>query len=375
MRANSRERLLSTLNLEEPDMVPVTPFVWAEFTCGFMNVPFWKAEEHPYSWNYQIEVFKRFKVDGKCIIDMPGVLFSKSKVVERGRDYFITESVVRTPEGKLSARWRRSRTAATWLLNPLIKDESELGRLEHFLSETVENWRPYIKILEAARNKLGNRGIIGPIYLSPLAWAGYTARGMINLLKDLYRNPRLVEKLVRLGYEYHTKICTEVGMESGADFINPAWLAGIGPKHFDRYEVPYLKREVERARKAGLKSILHIDGACHHVLESAAGIGSGGIETLEPPTLANGNVEIDDAKTRIGDRMCLMGNVDAVNTLLRGTPTDVENAVLDRIQKAAYGGGYVLMSSENLCTHTPVENLMAFVRTGRKYGKYPSTPS
>jgi uroporphyrinogen decarboxylase len=66
-----------------------------------------------------------------------------------------------------------------------------------------------------------------------------------------------------------------------------------------------------------------------------------------------------------------MGNIDAINTLLWGTPRRVEEAVLDRIQKAAYGGGYILMSSENLCTNTPIKNLLAFMKSGWKYGRYP----
>jgi uroporphyrinogen decarboxylase len=257
------------------------------------------------------------------------------------------------------------------MLNPLIKDETELDKLEYILSENLHKWKSYRKTLEQAKDYLGDRGIIGPIYLSPLAWAGYAARGMVNLLKDLFINPHLVGELTRLGYEYHTRVCTDIAIKSGAEFINPAWFAGIGPKHFEQFELPYLRKEVDRAHEAGLKVILHIDGACSHILALAAGTGADGIETLEPPTLPNGDVEIDDAKKKVGNRMCLMGNVDAVNTLLRGTAADVERNVLECIQKAGYGGGYILQSSENLCTDTPVGNLVAFMRAGRKHGKYP----
>lgn len=367
---SSKERLLTTLSLEEPDRVPVSPFVWAEFTSGYANIPFWEAEDPPNCWKLQIKVFRKFKMDGKCIIDMPGIIFGEQKIVEKAENYFVVQSITDTPMGKLQVRWRRSRNAATWMLNPLIRDETELDKIEYVLSENLENWKPYVKTFENVKGHLGNGGIIGPIYLSPLAWAGYIARGMTNMLGDLYRNPRFVEKLVKLGYEYHTKVCMDMAIESGVEFVNPAWLAGIGPKHFEMYEMPYLRKEVERAHAAGLKVILHIDGACNHILELAADTGADGIETLEPPTLPNGNVRIDDAKRRIGDRICLMGNVDAINTLLRGTPADVEKAVLGCIRGAAHGGGYILESSENLCTNTPIENLLAFMKAGRKQGKY-----
>ncbi|MEM2960643.1 MAG: uroporphyrinogen decarboxylase family protein [Candidatus Bathyarchaeia archaeon] len=368
---SSKERLLAALSLEEPDVVPVSPFIWAEFTSGYANIPFWKAEDLPNCWKLQIEVFKKFKIDGKCIIDMPSIMLDGQRVVERSDNYFIVQSVAKTPTGDFFVRWRRSRNAATWMLNPLIKDESQLDNLEYVLSENYEKYATYVKTFEDAKRYLGNTGILGPIYLSPLAWAGYIAWGMTNTLKDIYIKPAFIEKLTKLGYEYHTRVCTDIAIKSGVDFINPAWLAGIGPKHFKMYEMPYLKKEVERAHSAGLKVILHIDGACNHVLELAADTGADGIETLEPPTLPNGNVNIDDAKRRIGDQICLMGNVDAINTLLRGTVTEVKRAVIDCIRKAAHGGGYILESSENLCTNTPIKNLLSFIRTGRKYGKYP----
>lgn len=337
-----------------------------------MSCPFWKAEDYPNFYEYQVKAFEMFNLDGKCIIDVPGAFFADARLEERHENYFIVSAEVKTPQGPLKVRWRRTQNEATWQLDPLIKDESELDKLEYAISELLGGWRFYSKACSEAKKRIGDQGIVGPIFYSPAAWAAFYARGTVGFFKDLYCNTYLAERLIELGYEYHTKICTDIAIDSGADFINPAWCAGIGPRFFEKYELPYLKREVDRAHEAGLKTILHIDGRASAILELATQTGADGIETLDPPTMTNGDVELGDAKKRVGDRICLMGNVDTINVLLRGTPEEVEKAVKKCIVDAAHGGGYILSTSDNVCKGTPISNMDAFARAGLKYGKYVS---
>ena len=80
---------------------------------------------------------------------------------------------------------------------------------------------------------------------------------------------------------------------------------------------------------------------------------------LERPPL--GDVNIADAKRRIGDRLCLMGNVDPVNTLLHGTPADVEREVREIIEDAG-PIGLIVSTSDQTARDTPPANLEAFRR-------------
>ncbi|RLI44729.1 hypothetical protein DRO64_03545 [Candidatus Bathyarchaeota archaeon] len=71
----------------------------------------------------------------------------------------------------------------------------------------------------------------------------------------------------------------------------------------------------------------------------------------------------------MGDKVCLKGNVDTV-LLEEGPPLKIENIVKECIDVAAPGGGYILSAVDQPTPRTPHENMAAFVRAGKKYGRY-----
>jgi uroporphyrinogen-III decarboxylase len=368
---SSKERLLTALELGQPDRIPITAFIYPQFISDLMNCPIWKVEDLPYSYEYQIQSSKMLGLDTKCIIEVPGAFIEDTKVENRTNDYFIVSTELKTPTGSLKLRWRRSHHLPTWQLNPTINDESEIDKLQYVISDLSSRWKSYSVSCSKAKEKIGDKGIVGPLFLTPTAWAAYFARGIENFVKDLHRNLKFAEKLIELGYEYHTKIGVDIAIDSESDFINLAWNPYLNPNFFEKYEIPYLKREIDRAHKAGLKAILLMDGRANKFLELAVSTGVDAIEPLDPPTLSNGDVELSDAKKRIGKKICLIGNVDTINVLLRGSRNDVEEAVKNCIIDAAKEGGYILSTSEYVCKNTPTINMETFVRSGLKYGMYP----
>ena len=83
-----------------------------------------------------------------------------------------------------------------------------------------------------------------------------------------------------------------------------------------------------------------------------------------------GDVDLKTVKARIGDRVCLKGNIDLLYVLKEGSSSQVEAAVRQAIQAAGPGGGYILATSDAVRDGTPVENVRAFCAAGRKYGNY-----
>jgi uroporphyrinogen decarboxylase len=84
--------------------------------------------------------------------------------------------------------------------------------------------------------------------------------------------------------------------------------------------------------------------------------GLDGIDTLDPPPL--GTVELEMAIEILGKRVFIKGNLDPVNTLLMGTPDDVRNAAVRRLEIAKPGGAYILSTACSVAPATPPENLM-----------------
>ena len=97
--------------------------------------------------------------------------------------------------------------------------------------------------------------------------------------------------------------------------------------------------------------------------------GTGGIDTLDPPPL--GTVDLAEAKARTAGRLFLKGNLDPVNTLLRGTAEDVLSAARERIQTAGPGGGYILSTACSVPPHTPPRNILALREATEAFGRYP----
>jgi len=82
-------------------------------------------------------------------------------------------------------------------------------------------------------------------------------------------------------------------------------------------------------------------------------------------------VSLRTAKKEIGDRVCLMGNVDPLKTLTFGTPGDVERECREAIKEGAPGGGFILAPGGVVGRGMPAENVKILIEAAEKYGKYP----
>lgn len=172
---------------------------------------------------------------------------------------------------------------------------------------------------------------------------------------------RLTEGAVALGRGH---------FEAGADavLISSAYAGAglISRRHYDVFVLPYERRLV-----AGLKAAFpdrpvytHTCGAIGDRLDLMAQTGTGGIDTLDPPPL--GTVDLADARARLGDAIFLKGNVDPVNTVLRGTAETCYRDAGERIRIAAARGGYILSTACSVPPHAPPENIHALTRAAKE---------
>jgi len=67
-----------------------------------------------------------------------------------------------------------------------------------------------------------------------------------------------------------------------------------------------------------------------------------------------------EVKARVGDRMCLMGNVNPLEVGVRGTPEEVRAATLDVLEKSG-GQGIVLSVGGGASPGMPRENIQAML--------------
>ncbi len=76
--------------------------------------------------------------------------------------------------------------------------------------------------------------------------------------------------------------------------------------------------------------------------------------------------DIADVKSRVGDRMCLMGNVNPLEVGVRGTPEEVRAATLEVLEKSG-GEGIILSVGGGTSPGMPRENILAMIEAVEEF--------
>jgi uroporphyrinogen-III decarboxylase len=154
----------------------------------------------------------------------------------------------------------------------------------------------------------------------------------------------------------------------GPEYATPPYLP---PEMFERCVVPYVKEMIDLIHARGAKARFHCHGRVGQVLEMIAATDADAIDPCEAPP--DGDIELTDIKRRVGDRLCLFGNLQ-LKLLEHGSREQVAEAVRASFRAAKQGGGYVIMP-----TAAPInvplagkteENYITFIETALEEGVY-----
>lgn len=209
--------------------------------------------------------------------------------------------------------------------------------------------------------------VMGYIFLP--AWR---MMGFEHFCLSLSNNPGLVERLVNLFAALEYEIAKRA-VEHPA--VGAVWIGEdlaystsllIAPRHFRRLLFPWYKRIGDLCKAHDLPLIQHSDGRLYEVLDDIIDCGFNAIHPIEPKAM-----DINYLKRTVGDRLCLIGNIDLGYTLTLGTPEDVENEVRQRITEVGVGGGYCVGSSNSVTEYVPIANYEAMRKAVFKHGRYP----
>jgi len=132
---------------------------------------------------------------------------------------------------------------------------------------------------------------------------------------------------------------------------------------FREFALPY-NRQI--FKKFPHNSLFHCDADTHQLLDAIPELGAKIFNPGPPETC-----DIGDAKMKIGDTICLMGNIAPYDVIASGNPEDIESAVRACIQKAGKGGGYIFAPGGVIPRGTPPRNIDILINAVEKYGKYP----
>jgi uroporphyrinogen-III decarboxylase len=149
----------------------------------------------------------------------------------------------------------------------------------------------------------------------------------------------------------------------------------LSPRHFADYVTRYDMPLCELIRSSGCLVYVHCHGFLNAVLERFADMGVNVLHPIEAPPM--GDITLAEAKRRIGERVCLEGNIQVgdVMTLERA---QIVRQVRQAIADAAPGGGFILSLTatpfERVLSDRTRDNLLAMIDAALEFGAYPLDP-
>jgi hypothetical protein len=224
------------------------------------------------------------------------------------------------------------------------------------------------RVLSEGRGELSVHSEVFSPFSQFLELLNYEA-ALMALLDDPGKTHACLDALTRGAIDLG---CRQAALGVDAVLISSAFAGAglISREHYEDFVLPYEKRVVEgiRARFPGVVVYTHTCGAIGDRLDLMLATGTQGIDTLDPPPL--GTVELRAAKAALAGRAFIKGNLDPVNTLLRGSVDDVRRAARERIEAGAPGGGYILSSACSVAPAAPPENLEVLAAAAEEHGRY-----
>lgn len=378
---NSKERVLTALNHEEPDRVPMdcggrqTTFMKDTYEklknhLGLQHLPT-KMMSHKWQTVYVDEqILERFSIDCRHVRPSMKTEPELSGSAE-GEKIFIDEWGIKR---KVEAGY------ASIIEYPL--QTATLEDLEKYPWPDPAEVLDYSNIKRQAQQLYneGDYALVGcmgsPGNLFEQSWY---LRGLTEFFMDLVDTKdfahALLSKILEIRKQNAKQFLSEVG-----EYIDVIQLADDLAMQTGPYMSQEMYREMIKPYQAELvqfvkeltpaKIYYHSCGAVTALIDDLVDIG---IDILNPVQVTATGMETDKLKHRYGKKLSFWGAIDTSEVLPNGTVADVKNEVAKRIRDLGPGGGYVLGSVHNMQTDVPPENVVAMFEAAAQHGWYPNT--
>ena len=151
-------------------------------------------------------------------------------------------------------------------------------------------------------------------------------------------------------------LCSDYCFNDGP-FLSPEW--------FGEFVTPYLTRLVRGYRDQEHYVIKHTDGNIMPILDQLVEGPPHALHSLDP----QGGIDMAEVKERVGDKVCLIGNVNC-GLLDSGTDEEASESARYALRHGMPGGGYVFATSNCVYTGMSLERYELILDVWRKEGNY-----
>ncbi len=232
--------------------------------------------------------------------------------------------------------------------------------------------RERVSSLRARTDFAISSGICGVTY--EICWY---MRGLEQWFADMIENPALCEALLeqtsRFWVDWMNGFLAEVGDLLDVIMIGDD-LAGqdgplFSPSFYRSVVKPRQRRVIDTIRKHTKARIwYHTCGSCMSIIPDLL---DNGIDILNPVQISARNMNPAELKKRFGKKLVFWGGgIDAQHVLPFGSPDEIRGHVEANLHYFKPGGGYVFCNCHNIQAGVPPENIVALYDAAHELGFY-----
>ncbi|GAK57071.1 uroporphyrinogen-III decarboxylase-like protein [Candidatus Vecturithrix granuli] len=380
----SKARLLAAIQRKIPDRLPVTthhvmPYFLEKYMHGISFSKFFdyfgldpihwtvphKPDESQGTYYDPQQDEAEFLESRRIVSDAWRITFENISNPE----YMTIRYRIVTPKGELTMV-TQSNAYTTWVVEHLIKAKRDIDLIGEYVTTPLCDVEQVNREAEA----FGDRGLIRghiccfDVYGQPGTWQDACCLvGTEKMIMATYDDPEWVHTLLKilqtrkLGFVRSLKGAHYDILELGG---GDASTTVISPRLFRKFVAPYDSEIIAAAHDARQRIVYHTCGGMMPILEDIAAMGPDAMETFTPPGMG-ADVDLAEAKRRIGAKVCMIGGFDQGEYLQRSTPEETRAAVRRCFEAAGANGGYILAPSDHFFDAQP-ELIAAFADEARK---------
>jgi len=378
---NCRQRVVQAMHLKTPDQVPLM----CQFSIGFMMN---QLKPDPVMFWYDLKTFADGLIQLREMFHFDGILVSLHGHSDEWKKGLLKTEKIEA--GKTILHYDDRTEDHTWTDLPVIhfSKPRQLKPVEEIdIARDIPDELDYIPvsgnlyfrlnrekmydIFDYMHDQTGGRFSIHGEITSPFDYF-LDLLGYENALMALMLESEKCKLILSRYTQGVKKIAVEMCQKDIDAIKISSPFAGMGfisPDFYREFVLPYEREIITAIRGLGKHVYIHTCGSIDDRLELMSESGASGLECLDPVPV--GNVDLEDAFRRIGDRMFIKGNIDSVNTLLAGDDEKVRTDVRKIIETGkTYGKGFILSTACSIAPLVKKERIIMLSEMIAEYGNY-----
>jgi len=349
-----KQRTLCAFNHEKADRLPVFDII----NKPDMYVDFLGKDNYESNGRLCVQLAKKLGMDAVTVHSLPYTCLIPH------RDQFDTKDTF-TDRFGITSKVTDTSWPLGMAINPREVDEELLETIRN-APITDEDVRQIKEAVEEANGEIAvfgsTRSAFGFLFI---------LLGLENMADAIYNEPELLQEIIEAADDYWTRLGLKL-IECGCDALyvaNDMGMNGrtlISPNQLRELFFPSFRKQVQTWKAAGGKVLLHSCGNIEAILEDLADIGIDAINNIQ----VRAGMDLARTKEKIGDRVTIVGNVDATGIMCQRDKSLIDNAIREVVETAGQDGGLIIATDHSFHEGIPSENVVYFLERAREFGKF-----